>query len=180
MIGNSPANNGWKDAKSLFKLLTGANVKRYHTVLTIGEQNNGHHSLRVLLILRYLLDGNVSQNLMWATVFHDLPEHSTGDIPGHVKWDNQQLEELLDNMEHKYHLDNGTYIELTKDESILLNIADKLELVVYCAEQISLGNIRMKQIRDRGMTYVLDKAPEHLFDKVLCFSKQLMNGELDV
>jgi 5'-deoxynucleotidase YfbR-like HD superfamily hydrolase len=133
--------------------------------------------MRVLLILRWLLDGNVSPNLMWATLFHDLGESVTGDVPANAKWANGKLTELLETWENEFHIDNGTYISLTVEEQKLLNLADKLELAVFCTEQINMGNVSMKEIRSRGLVYDWDNCPEYLKNKISKFAMQANKGE---
>ena len=144
-------------AIQVIKLAKATNVKRFHTVPIIGEQNIGHHSLRVALILRYVLNGNVSNSLIWATLFHDLAEVTIGDIPSQAKGSSERLSDLLDDWENTWHFDNGTDIFLTEEENMFLSIADKLELVLFCTEQMLLGNKNCIEIRDRGTNYCLDK-----------------------
>lgn len=139
---------------SATRLLSATNVKRYHTVPIIGEQNIGHHSHRVCLILRHLLNGEVPVHLYEAAMFHDLAESVTGDVPAQTKWANSSLSKLLDEWEDEWHVINGTSISLCDDEQDLLSIADKLELVVFCTEQLMLGNKRMEIVRERGIMYV--------------------------
>lgn len=134
-------------------LARAANVRRFHTVQVIGDQNLGHHSHRVCLILRYLLGGEVSSHLMWAALFHDLAESVTGDIPAQAKWASEELNGVISDWETEWHGDHGSWVKLRDDEQLLLSIADKLELVLFCTEQMMLGNRHMEVIRDRGIQF---------------------------
>ncbi len=147
------------NVNTLNALLKAANVKRYHTVLTIGDQNIGHHSHRVCLILRFLLGGSVPSYLYEAALFHDLAESVTGDIPATTKWCIPELAEQIDRIEIDWEQEHGIRsTNLTIAESFLLIIADKLELVAYCTEQMMLGNQNMKVIRAIGSNYCAERA----------------------
>lgn len=137
----------------LFRQLDACNVKRYHTVTTIGEQNNGHHTLRMLIILRYLLDDNVPSDLIWATVYHDLPEKETGDIPAMVKWEQPVIATAFANIERRWYSEMDITAKVAPHDKLVLDLADKMELVWYCTEQMQLGNTYMRNIRDRGIKF---------------------------
>lgn len=134
-------------------LARAANVRRFHTVQVIGDQNLGHHSHRVCLILRYLLGGEVPSHLMWAALFHDLAESVTGDIPAQAKWGSYALNCAVIDLEVNWNTNHNSCIVLTNEEELILSIADKLELVLFCTEQMMLGNRHMEVIRDRGIQF---------------------------
>lgn len=161
------------NAASAKKLLSAANVRRFHTVPILGEQNIGHHSHRVCLVLRYLLDGNVPAHLYEAALFHDLAESDTGDIPAQTKWASNELNELIENWEKEWHVDNGTHISLSDDEAMMLAVADKLELVWFCTEQMMLGNKHMERIRNRGIEYCMNSdLPDPFFGRMKRFVQE--------
>jgi len=137
----------------LKNLMQGANVVRYHTVPTVGTQNNGHHSMRVCLILRHLLDGEVSAKLYEAALFHDLSETYTGDLPATTKWANRALTDLVEDLEVQWAVNNDCYVTLCEEEEKLLTIADKLELVWFCTEQMKMGNEHLRTVRQKGIDY---------------------------
>ena len=151
--------NGYADEKlvievnKLSTLLKAANVKRYHTVSTIGDQNLGHHSHRVCLILRFLLGGSVPSYLYEAALFHDLAESVTGDVPATTKWYDPELAEQLDRIEIEWEKEQGIPMDLSTKDWLLLAVADKLELVAYCTEQLMLGNQNVRLIRATGADY---------------------------
>lgn len=131
-----------------------ANTRRFHTVPSIGEQTVGHHSHRMCLLLRYLLDGHVHPHLYEAVLFHDLAESEFGDVPATAKWQSATLDRALENLEYTWSISNGIYITLCDLDQSIINIVDKLELVLYCTEQIMLGNQNMRSIREKGIHYV--------------------------
>jgi len=137
----------------LKNLMQGANVVRYHTVPTIGTQNNGHHSMRVCLILRHLLDGKVSAKQYEAALFHDLSEVYTGDLPATTKWANLMLADLIEDLEMQWSVNNGCYVTQCEEEEMVLRVADKLELVWFCTEQMKMGNGSLREVRQKGIDY---------------------------
>jgi len=147
------------NAKTVIKLVRAANVKRYHTVPIIGEQTVGHHTHRLLMVLRYIAGGVVSNDLLWKAMFHDLAESVTGDIPAPIKWSDSSLRDSVGGHENDFLSRTGAETWTTKDEDLLLSIADMLELVLFATEQIELGNSGMKELRLRGMTYIFERMP---------------------
>jgi 5'-deoxynucleotidase YfbR-like HD superfamily hydrolase len=158
-----------------------ANTRRFHTVPIIGEQTVGHHSHRMCLLLRWLLDGNVPSQLYEAVLFHDLAESEYGDVPATAKWDSITLSRALDNLEYTWNNANGIYVPLSDLEQDFINIVDKLELVLYCTEQMMLGNQNMRNIRGKGIRYVRgilnDQAQlsERIYDKCEQFIEECLN-----
>ena len=106
------------------------------------------------MLLRWLLDGQVESRLYEAVLFHDLAESEFGDVPATAKWQSATLDRALDNLEYTWNVSNGIYITLCDVEQSIINIVDKLELVVYCTEQMMLGNQNMRSIRAKGISYV--------------------------
>ena len=90
---------------------------------------------------------------MWAALFHDLAESVTGDLPAVTKWENTDLADQLEELEDKFACDTDTAVPLSGEELLLLSVADKLELVLFCTEQMLLGNKNAEAIRIRGIIY---------------------------
>lgn len=149
------------------KLLKATNVKRFHTVQTIGDQNLGHHSHRVCLILRYLLNGKVPFHLYEAALFHDLAESELGDLPAHTRWKDDYLNKWLLTKETEWNIAHSVDIAISTEERLVLDVADKLELIMYCTEQICMGNRNMLPIKERGVNYCMEQAlPEDIFHRM--------------
>lgn len=162
------------NVENLINTLKSANVKRYHTVPILGEQNNGHHSFRVCLILRYLLNNTVPSFLYEAALFHDLPEYETGDIPAQLKWANDEISGLLGRIEKDYHFYNDTQVVLSDGYQVILDIADKLELMWFCIEQMKYGNRHVEFVYNRGKEYVLGtQTSQDVLDKMTSFIERI-------
>jgi 5'-deoxynucleotidase YfbR-like HD superfamily hydrolase len=89
-----------------------------------------------------------------AILFHDLAESEFGDVPATAKWSSETLDRALSNLEHTWNNANGLCTVLSEQETTIINIVDKLELVLYCTEQMMLGNRNMAEIREKGIAYV--------------------------
>lgn len=130
----------------------GGMVKRYHTVPTIGQQTVAEHSFFLCLILTQIY--TPSAELLRAALYHDLPEMETGDVPATTKWRYPKLAEELEIAEMEFIRRNKLEVNLTDEEWRALKWADMLELVMYCVDQIKLGNTNMFPLAERGVKYL--------------------------
>lgn len=133
-----------------------AHVKRYHTIQTIGQQSVAEHSFHVAMVCIEIQRRNgvqCSAELLKAALFHDLPEHKTGDVPATAKWGSPPLKALMDELEEDIIEEYGLQVELTHEEKIILKYADSLELVLYCLDQMRLGNKNAKIVASRGLVF---------------------------
>ena len=133
-----------------------AHVKRYHTIQTIGNQSVAEHSFHVaMLCLEICKLNNVDcpAELLKAALFHDLPEYKTGDVPATAKWGSPGLKTLLDSLEDDVISEYGLEVYLTIEEATILKYADILELVMYCVDQMNLGNRNARIIASRGLVF---------------------------
>lgn len=137
-----------------------AETKRYHTKRMLREQTVGAHTFNMLLLVRQLAPASRPE-VLWACVHHDLPEHFTGDIPAPVKRASTELKVIIDGLESDL---APLYYEpeLSVEEWALVKWVDLMELVLFCIEEIRLGN-RMPDTLDMvltGLTWLRDmKAP---------------------
>lgn len=149
-----------------------ARVKRYHTEPIIGEQTVGQHCHGVAVLCYILCDRHPPQNLMLAAVFHDFEEHLLGDLPSPAKalfgdgFRNiyQHRQQEVYDASHLSHV----FKYLTDDDKAVLKWADALELVLFCIEQIRLGNTNMRKvlrcIQQISQTYPAHPRAKNLFD----------------
>ncbi len=139
-------------------LLQAGEIKRYHTHPTIGTQSVAEHTCRVLDVLWYLTNGELSKELIFLALFHDRHEIETGDIPAITKWAHPELGTWLDELEkcwiEEMGLDPGW---VTDEEKKLLKQADMLELCLYARDQFLLGNRHARPLYLRGRAYLKDK-----------------------
>jgi 5'-deoxynucleotidase YfbR-like HD superfamily hydrolase len=69
-----------------------------------------------------------------------LAELDTGDIPAPVKIHNDDMLAAVRRIEQRFNEIHGFDIWLTKEEEILVKWADMMELILWCLEEIDLGN----------------------------------------
>lgn len=120
-------------------------VERCHTEMTIGNQTLGHHQYNVAMIARLITNGEASASLICSCLDHDVPEHITGDSPGHTKLANPPLAKALETIEEKFFLHHKGFFHRSEqlildDERRVLKLSDSLELAYFCCEQRMLGN----------------------------------------
>lgn len=120
-------------------------IRRLHIRPMNGEEQNvAAHTWGVTMILIDLFP-DVSKDAILFTLRHDVPEVVTGDIPANVKWDNPGLEEALAEREKEFMKKMGWKSEHSgvpsyKRENLYIKIADRIELMFYCMEQMYMGN----------------------------------------
>lgn len=139
-------------------------VKRYHIAQLIGEQNTGAHSWGVAVICMLFWPDRTE--LLRAALVHDLGEQKTGDIPASLKKDNPELEDMLSRAEedHLHTLGVLRHLRvLSESDQVRLEIADRLEAIFFCTNQIFLGNTRIAPIKTRNVElawHALAKLPD--------------------
>jgi hypothetical protein len=115
-----------------------AAVKRFHTKRTIREDTLARHSFGVMQIIQCVFP-ECRKELLLAAMHHDLPEYITGDIPAPAKRNSPQLAVILEEMEKgttPLYQDFG----LTPAEEFVLGWADRMELALWCIEEVTMGN----------------------------------------
>ena len=117
-------------------------IVRNHTTLVpngAGYNNGAHIGNCIQLLL--LTFPQAGPNLVRHTVFHDYPEHVTGDIVGDAKVKFPELKDIVDHIENQideeYQILKGW--DMTPYENKILKVVDRLELFLWCREQAELG-----------------------------------------
>ena len=154
------------------KLRQAGQVRRFHTVPTIGHQTVAEHSFNLCLVLLDLFNGAVSANLLKAAMYHDLPEVETGDIPATLKWKSKEIAGSLKIIEQAFERIYNLEVELTEDEQRALKWADMYELVLYCLDQLNMGNRNMLVIAERGLEYLCELPPINRTSEALLVTAQ--------
>ena len=115
-------------------------VARMHTAPQLHRENIAEHTWGVLLaVIRYY--PQASAVFLKQVIVHDAGEKATGDMPGNVKWANPIMGETVEAME-KDHVDQIVKLPpLTRRESMLLEIFDRLDFCVSCIHEMRLGNV---------------------------------------
>lgn len=130
-------------------------VARYHTSTLVHREDVAQHSFNLMNILMVMLNGNVSNDLLVAALLHDQGEYLTGDIPSPVKKmlppaaksHIEMVEEQAVNMIHA----KGHPV-LTEWEHTMLKVADNLDGLLKCIEEVELGN---QDLIITGSTYCI-------------------------
>ena len=132
-------------------------VKRFHTLPTIGEvQSVSAHSWNVTLLINELFP-DCGKQLLLAAMYHDVAEVIIGDMPATTKWKYPELAEVLSQAERKVEEELNIQFALTEREKIILKMCDMLELVLYSAEQLKMGNLYYEEVLSNGIRYLIDK-----------------------
>lgn len=125
--------------QDLLELRDAAAVQRWHTMRTLRTQSVGEHSFGVAQLVLWVCP-NHSRRLLEAALAHDLPELHTGDIPAYVKWRAPQIKSILEKLENDFMWKHDIYHNLDEEERRTLKWCDMMELVLWCHEEIELGN----------------------------------------
>lgn len=129
-------------------------VNRYHQRQMIHGEDVAQHSFNMMNTLMILTDGNASKHLLVAALLHDQGEYVTGDIPAPVKHSLLSIDQnfLLKKMEEQgvNVIHNAGMPTLTNWEQILLKVADNLDGLWKCWEELEKGNDDLKEV---GIAY---------------------------
>ena len=157
-----------KDLDTLCKVMNSGDIKRYHTLPTIGEQTNATHSWGVAVIATYL-HPNLSAKILLKALMHDVGEIETGDIPAPVKWENPELKKQLHLLEEKVAKNLEIDYELTEYEQTIFKQADMFELLFFCVKQRRLGNRHINHVFSNGVEKLSDGNLNEQGNKLLGF-----------
>ena len=174
------------------RIRAGGQVRRFHTIPTIGHQTVAEHSWGVAILI-LVLNPLASTELLRAALLHDVPEADTGDMPAQVKWANPMLAHELEEVEQTVMEELDIVPLLTPAERLFLKAADKLDGMWTCYEQRCLGNKNMEIIFGRWLMSLdallasallhetLDKEQRHRIheckDEITTLWKELTHGE---
>jgi 5'-deoxynucleotidase YfbR-like HD superfamily hydrolase len=140
----------------------GGSVVRYHTRPGIKPDTDAHHSHGVAMLCEILSGrtnnssaaAQASANLLLAALTHDLGEQLTGDVSSPAKRFlglGNRLKVAESEVRDKYNLNIET--QLTREEQIILNIADAFDGMMYCCRELALGNKNMLLVWRRFCDY---------------------------
>ncbi len=118
----------------------GGSVERAHTIPHHGTYSIAEHSWGVATLLA-ILHPTLSKDLLIASIWHDVNERWTGDIPGSIKWclgnvTNDEIKRLA------YSIDSSLeiFFNLSLEERQWLKACDMLEFWLWSIDQQALGN----------------------------------------
>jgi 5'-deoxynucleotidase YfbR-like HD superfamily hydrolase len=127
-------------------------VMRYHNREVFRPEDVAQHTFNMMNLIMIMTEGTASQNLLKAALLHDQGEYVTGDIPSPVK-------RLINSSElGTMELSGVNFIHrhgvplLTDWQQEILKLADNLDGLLRCTEEVGRGNWDMLEV---GNTYVL-------------------------
>lgn len=133
-----------------------AAVERCHTTPHLGSYSNGQHANRMLNML-LVLHPEPSLNLIKAVQWHDVPERWLGDMPSPLKRRIDGIKAL----ESDVFTVLGLTYSLTAEESEWLEALDKVELLLWCKDQLAMGNQHVGVMLAKVTVYLNEKI-EHM------------------
>jgi 5'-deoxynucleotidase YfbR-like HD superfamily hydrolase len=123
-------------------------VRRCHTTPHHGEYKNSEHSCQMLLLLD-VLNPKAPLRLWRAILYHDLHEFYTGDVPGSVGSIDLELRAAFESAGEIVSEHFGWSVpDLSEDERRWLKALDKLELYLWCHDELNMGNDHVTPILD--------------------------------
>lgn len=151
-------------------LREGGRVQRLHTVPIIGDASVAAHSFNMALLLAILMP-DYPGRLMEAVLTHDLAERWVGDTPAPAKYTiHPPLGEELKKAEEVVDKALGIGIELSEFERGWLKALDILELLMFCEDQLALGN-RNVELTAKNCRIILDAdwVPNRVREFAMCY-----------
>lgn len=143
----------------LFDILDGGWIERYHIkgqrMLT--RQSVAEHSWRMAAII-FSIRPNCSASLILATLFHDVSERVTGDLPANVKRVNPAIAATVNEVSTAEEVRLGIRFLLSPAEQKLLAWADRFEGALHCFDELEMGNRKIIHTLMRYINYCGDKA----------------------
>lgn len=120
----------------------GAAVERCHTRSHLLRYSVGHHTFDAVTLLLFCWaeahEGQLPRaELIVAMIAHDLPELITGDTPSPVK---DLFGEKVAAVDRRVESYLGLDVDLTDEERLYLEAADRFELWLWCIEEKKRGN----------------------------------------
>lgn len=145
-----------------------SNVTRCHTLPHHGEYTVGKHSYDAAMLLM-VLNPEASFSLVKAVLFHDVGERWTGDTPAPAKWADGELGKRLSQLERRCLNRLGLEIQLTPDEREWLAAVDIIEMLLWCKDQLAMGNMNAAAVIGNIISYMdqmkLPKAAREFVEK---------------
>lgn len=132
-------------------------VTRFHTARVVHDETVAEHSFNVMNLLLVMTDGAITPALLLAALTHDMGEPMVGDIPSPVKRAlppevGKRMEELEEEAVRAIH--PRLLFTLSEEESMTLSLADKLDGLMKCRDELRLGNKGIREIGDRYIQYI--------------------------
>lgn len=120
----------------------GGKVERCHSIPHHGSYSNAAHSWGVSMLLYYLWPADFAR-LVIHCLTHDVPEGWVGDVPSTMLNADPEIKALFAKVEKSIQDDLGLPFEgdLPPEDYAKLKACDRLELYIWCCEQVACGNL---------------------------------------
>jgi len=140
-------------------LFDGGWIERYHLkgqrMLT--RQSVAEHSWRMAAIIYAIVGTMAREALIWATLFHDVSERVTGDMPANVKRANPAIADALHEISLTEEVRLHIRFDLSEQEQRLLGWVDRFEGALHCADELEMGNRKIAATMLRYQQYYMDE-----------------------
>lgn len=141
-------------------------VTRFHTWERLRDQSVGEHSWQVMRILLAIWP-EVPRTILVHTMYHDVGERVTGDMPYPVKAERPILKNIMDRMEEDALLQMEPWGvrptgSLSPLERAAFKLAEFIEMWEYALDELSLGNRNCALIARRCREQAVRMANEEL------------------
>lgn len=133
-------------------------VQRFHTARVLRHETVAEHSFNVFQLVMALTYGQASRDLIIAALMHDMGEYKTGDIPSPVKLRlPPEVATTIESMEEEAirALHPEAWWGLTPNEERILGIADRLDGLMKCIDELKMGNRHIIPIGNRYVGYLM-------------------------
>lgn len=119
----------------------GGRVERCHTIPHQGSYSNAAHSWGVAMLMWYLFPQDYPRLSIYCLT-HDIGEGWTGDVPAPALWAVTGMRESFSALEGELQEMAGVPREdsLSDEDMRKLKACDRLELYIWCREQLLRGN----------------------------------------
>lgn len=158
--------------KNFLKLYQAGAVKRWHTKVTIKEQDLAAHQWGVAMILMHIAPNR--SDLLKIALTHDLHESEAGDVPYPFKRKNSEVRNAYAKQEREFSDENGLpELDCGEDEN-LLKWCDMFELLLWCSREQLLGNVDIESTLNVATAALLELGAPN--DKAAELFKEVLNG----
>lgn len=133
-------------------------IRRFHAVRTIKEESVGEHSFNMMNLIMVLTEGKASRGLILAALTHDMGEYAVGDIPSQIKKAlPPELRIKVDEQEYAAVRAIHPHLPgLDETDLHLLKLADNLDGLLKCTDELKMGNHHVIPCGERYCGYIQD------------------------
>jgi 5'-deoxynucleotidase YfbR-like HD superfamily hydrolase len=163
-------------------------IRRYHTWPIIGQQTIAEHTWQMLRIYMCVaMPTKINPAVVFRMMFHDVGEHSTGDLPFPVKRDNPALKAEVNMLEERSYATQLDYWDalhhakmlVTSEEEVLIKQIEMIEMAEFGMDQVCFGNQHVFIVANRCLqaVYKITPAPcprliDYVIKRLALFFKQ--------